>query len=306
MKQKRKFSMNLILYTLAAAIVIMILIYMLPHPIKASMLEYKFVSGKLELFSKDVKKPLGLALNDEGKLFVHSVSDGKIVIINKDGKAQDYSYLDDIYSYEIDMDEHGNFLVATLDKVIVLNPFGTVIRTIPGFKRLYDIKGGPDGSIFVSDSDRNIIYKITKEDEVLEFFKFEELKSDSIPNAAGLSFDKDYKYLYVVNMYKGDLYRISISEDYKAVDSDIIASNLKRPNYVAVDERGNVYITCVGDSTIAKVDENCIVEKLDTKGKLSLPAGIAISQSDDKTLYVANIDSDSIYKLNLYNHVNKK
>ncbi len=225
--------------------------------------------------------------------------DGKISIINKDGVAMDYSYIEDYYGYGIDLDDLNNFIIATQQQIVVLDSSGNALRIISGFKHAYDVAKGPSNSIFVSDSNTNIIYSISPNNEVTVFAELGNKKSSILPNAAGLSFDKDFKNLYVANMYSGDLYKINLSKEYKAEEIEIIASNLQRPNFIDVDDNGNVFITCVGDNTIVRVNKNSIKELIDTKGKLSNPSGIVINNSNSKVLYVGSKDNNSIYKINI-------
>lgn len=268
--------------------------------------ELKGDIAKLELYSKGLSRPKGMVLNKDGRLFVQSALDGKISIVGKDGSDLDYTYVKGFYCYGIDMNLSGDFIIASVDRVANVDGNGKVGRVISGFQHIYDIKKGPGNSIFLSDSQSNSIYKITSRNEIIEFVKLDGTKSNAIANAAGICFDKEYNNLYVVNMYRGELYRIRLNRDYSPASIETIAANLKRPNFVAVDDDDNVYVTCIEDNTVVRVDINGIVETLETKGKLSNPSGIVFSNEGERALYVASTDSNSIYKLNLSNNQNKK
>jgi sugar lactone lactonase YvrE len=261
--------------------------------------ENKSEIGKAEIFVKGIRSPQGLALDKYGRFFVQSGYDGKISIINKDGVANDYSYIKDYYGYGIDIDYWGNFIIAARQQVAVIDSNGEVLRIITGFKRIYDVVRGPNGSILVSDSDDNVIYSISSTDEVTVFAELGDKKTNTMPNATGICFDKNYKNLYAVNMYRGELYKISLTEGFKAENVEIIAANLQRPNYIDVDDQGNVFITCIGDNTIVRVNHNSIKELIDTKGKLSNPSGIVVSDINDKILYVGSKENNRIYKITL-------
>ena len=261
--------------------------------------ENKSEIGKPELFVKRITSPQGIAFDQEGRLFVQSDWDGKISIINKDGTANDYSYIDEYYGYGMDIDYSDNFIIASKKQVTVFNSSGKALRVINGFDHAYDVARGPNNLIFVSDSATNNIYSISSKNEVTIFAELGDKKSDNIPNATGICFDKDYKNLYAVSMYSGDLFKISLSKEYKPEKIEILGSNLQRPNFIDVDEKDNVFITCLGDNTIVRINQNSIKEIIDAKGKILSPSGIAISGSGGRVLYVGSKENNSIYKINI-------
>jgi DNA-binding beta-propeller fold protein YncE len=287
------------LYILAIGTGIVFFAILILYMVSVNNYENKSEIGKLELFVKRITSPQGVAFDKQERLFVQSDWDGKISIINKDGTALDYSYIEEYYGYGMDIDLAGNFIVASKKQVTVFDSGGNVVRSIKGFDHAYDVAMGPNNLIFVSDSATNSIYTITNKSEIIKFTELGDKKSNNIHNAAGICFDDDFKNLYAVNMYSGDLFKISLSKEYDFEKIEIIASNLQRPNFIDVDERGNVFITCLGDNNIVRIDQNSIKEVIDTKGKISSPSGIAISNNGGKALYVGSKDNNSIYKINI-------
>jgi DNA-binding beta-propeller fold protein YncE len=287
------------LYILAIGTGIVFFAILILYMVSVNNYENKSEIGKLELFVKRITSPQGVAFDKQERLFVQSDWDGKISIINKDGTALDYSYIEEYYGYGMDIDLAGNFIVASKKQVTVFDSGGNVVRSIKGFDHAYDVAMGPNNMIFVSDSATNSIYTITNKSEIIKFTELGDKKSNNIHNAAGICFDDDFKNLYAVNMYSGDLFKISLSKEYDFEKIEIIASNLQRPNFIDVDERGNVFITCLGDNNIVRIDQNSIKEVIDTKGKISSPSGIAISNNGGKALYVGSKDNNSIYKINI-------
>lgn len=256
--------------------------------------------GKAILFVKNIRSPQGLILGKDNKLFAQCSYDGKISIIDKDGKAYDYTYLDNYNCKGIDVDKYNNILIAASNEVIKIDNSGNVLQRYRGFKNAYDIELTPDNTMFVSDSEENIIYKVSPQGKVSEFAVFSKNKSTNELNVTGICFDKEYKNLYAVNMFSGNLYKISVTEDYKAKELMVIASNLKQPNYIDIDSEGNMYITCLGDNNVVRVDQNSIIEVIESQGKLSAPSGIvAIDNNNESILYIASKYSNSIYKINL-------
>jgi sugar lactone lactonase YvrE len=290
---------NKALYIIVIDALIIFLIFLAIYLGNMINYENKSEIGKAELFVKGMRSPQGMVLDNDGRLFVQSGYDGKISIISKDGVANDYIYIDDYYGYGIDMDYAGNFIIAAKQQVVVIDNNGDVLRVISGFKNAYDVAMGPNSSIYVSDSDDNVIYRISPTNEVTLFAELNVRKSNTIRNAAGICFDKDYKNLYVVSMYRGELYKISLSKEYKAESIEVAASNLKRPNFIDTDEEGNVFITCIGDNTIVRVNQNSIKELIDTKGKLSNPTEIVVNNINEKILYVGSKENNSIYKITM-------
>ena len=289
---------NKALYIIAIATCLFCFVILIIYLVNINDYENKSELGKAELFVKRITSPQAMAFDKEGRLFVQSDWDGKISIINKDGTAMDYSYIEKYYGYGMDIDYSDNFIIASKQQVTVFDNSGNVIRSIMGFDHAYDVERGPGNLIFVSDSATNNIYSISPKNEVAIFAELGDKKSINIPNVAGICFDNDYKNLYTVNMYSGDIYKISLSKEYKVEKIEIIASNLQRPNFIDVDEKGNIFITCLGDNTIVRINQNSIKEIIDTKGKVSSPSGIAIN-NNGKVLYVGSKDNNSIYKINI-------
>jgi sugar lactone lactonase YvrE len=266
---------------------------------------YKGEFGKTELFVKNLPRPVGLDFDSNGRLFAQSAYDGNIYLINKDGAALDYTYMDDYYGYGFSIDGNSDFLLASQQHFARVDHSGKILDVVGGFKHLYDVVQGPGDLVFVSDSDTNTIYTIDLQQKVSVFKKLEDNISITVPNVTGLRFDKDYKNLYALNMYRGELYKIALTEQYEAGNTEVLASNLQYPSYLDVDDKGYVYITCVGDNTVVRIDPNCIKQTIDTKGKLSTPAGIIINQGEG-ILYVTSKDTNSIYKITITPKVQKK
>lgn len=295
-------NMNMSYFAIVAAALLVVVIFTFLGMQNRQVVENqtKQEIGKAELFAKGIQRPQGLAMDTKGRLFNQSSSDGKITVINRDGKSFDYAYLKHYNGYGIEIDKNDNIMIASGNKVIRVDSFGRLIQEYGRFKKAYDIELTNEGYIFATDSQDNKIYKIAPEGYVEEFMAFDGIKSSSVPNATGLCFDKDYKNLYCVNMYTGELYKIRLSEGYKIEGTEIIASGLHRPNFIDIDEEGNLYITCLEDNTVLRVDQNSIVENIDTGGKLSAPGGIVFDgSSGGGSLYVASKDTNSIYKINV-------
>lgn len=286
------------LFIIAIAICLFCFATLIVYLVNINGFENKSELGKAELFVKRITSPQAMAIDKEGRLFVQSDWDGKISIINKDGTALDYSYIEKYYGYGMDIDYSDNFIIASKKQVTVFDNSGNVIRSIVGFDHAYDVERGPNNLIFVSDSATNIIYSISPKSEINIFANLGDKKSNNIPNATGICFDDDYRNLYTANMYSGDIYKISLSKEYKVEKIEIIASNLQRPNFIDVDEKGNLFITCLGDNTIVRINQNSIKEVIETKGKVSSPSGIVIN-NNGKVLYVGSKDNNSIYKINI-------
>ena len=295
---KEKLS-NKALYMISITTCIVCFAVLIAYLVNIYSYENKSMIGKPELFVEGIISPQGIAFNRDGRLFVQSNWDGKISIISKDGTAMDYSYIEKHYGYGMDIDYSYNFTMASMQQVTVYDNSGNVLRSINGFNNAYDVVKGPGNLIFVSDSATNNIYRISQENEVTLFAELGEHKSSDEPNATGICFDKDYRNLYVANMYKGDLYKISLSKNFEFERIDIIASNLQKPNFIDIDEQGNVFITCIGDNTIVRVNQNSVKELVDTKGKVMSPSGIAISDNNGNVLYVGSKDNNSVYKINI-------
>ncbi len=261
----------------------------------------KGVMGKTMVFVRDIQSPQGLTMGRDNKLFVQCSYDGKISTIDRDGKAFDYIYLDNYYGNGIDIDEHNNILIAAYNEVIKVDNNGNVLQSYKGFKNAYDIEVAPDNTIFVSDSKENIIYKISSQGEITEFTALGNRKSTNLANVTGICFDRKFENLYAVNMYTGSLYRISLTNDYEAKEIEIITSSLKSPNFIDIDGEGNLYVTCLDENTVVRVDQNSILEVIESQDKISDPSGIVVVENNNgsSTLFIASKRSDSVYQIDL-------
>lgn len=304
-KLRRKIS-NTTLYIAAIIACILILAFFLIYQNYIINNENKKTIGKVELYVKGLSRPQGMVIDRKGRLFVQSAADGKISLIKKDGTAMDYSYIKDYYGYGLDIDNYNNFIIPMQQQVAIIDSSDNVLKVFEGFKHAYDVAMGPNNLIFVSDSETNAIYTINPKKEITVFAELGDKLSQTEPNATGLCFDKDYKNLYAANMYTGDLFKIRLSNNYRAENIEKIASNLSRPNYIDMDEQGNVFISCIGDNTIIRINQNSIKELIDTKGKLSTPAGIVVHNENDKIVYVASKDTNSIYKITIGSNAQTK
>lgn len=307
MKIRGKRISNTTIYIALLVLTLLLAGYLIARPTLLTGHEDRGEIGRMELFVKGINRPEGLALDAGGRLFAQSAFDGKISLISKDGKALDYSYVKQYFGHGMELDAAGDFLIAAKQHIVVLDNCGKVVRAVTGFKNIYDVEMGPDNTIYASDAYDNVIYTISPDNKITRFAELGGPRSNTVPNAAGISFDKDFKNLYVVNMYRGELYKISLKANNQAGEIQILGANIQRPNYVDVDENGNAYITCIGDNTVIRINQNSIKETIETKGKMLNPSGVTVKSSGkNSTLYVASRETNCIYKINIGTDNEKK
>jgi gluconolactonase len=113
----------------------------------------------------------------------------------------------------------------------------------------------------------------------------------AFPN--GLALSADDRFLFVVVSQRDHVLRISVSAGHVAGTAEIYADELARvPDGLALDEIGNLYVTCYASDCIYRVNTDRSVELLafDSEGtRIARPTNVAFGGPAMDDLYVANL-----------------
>lgn len=110
-------------------------------------------------------RPYGIAFDGKGGMYMVTAptnGDGTLSLVAPDGGITRLATLHGTFiGPGITVDDSGNALVTTGDKLLKIAPDGTTKIIADGFTRSFDVKLDRNGNIFVADDIKNIVYKIT-------------------------------------------------------------------------------------------------------------------------------------------------
>lgn len=111
--------------------------------------------------------------------------------------------------------------------------------------------------------------------------------------ANGLAMSADERRLYVVQSTRDNVVEVEIREDGRAGKQRIYAAGLGRvPDGAALDERGNLYVTCYASDNLYKISPAGHVSLFayDPQGTMiARPTNIAFGGPDRTEMYIANL-----------------
>ena len=200
---------------------------------------------------------LGVTLSREQEIFICNVGLHSLQRVSRDGKV--------LQSWE--------------------SASGRPLRT-PNFS-VFDA----EGSLYFSDSGEwngkdGMVYRL-RASGVIDVF------AGPFAFANGLALSASGDALFVAESQMDQVVRIEIREDGSAGNTEIYASGLARvPDGLALDEAGNLFVTCYATDCIYRVTPQRVIElyAFDPEGTLlARPTNIAFGGEGRRTMYVANL-----------------
>jgi gluconolactonase len=149
----------------------------------------------------------------------------------------------------------------------------------------------PDGDLFFSDSGNwnggnGCVYRLRKNGQA-EWF------AGPFFFANGLSLNTAGDALFVVESQRDRVLRVPILPDGGAGEQEVYAAGLARiPDGAALDQAGNLYVTCYATDCIYRVRPDRTIElfAFDPEGTtLARPTNVAFGGADGKTMIAANL-----------------
>ncbi|MCF6281004.1 MAG: 6-bladed beta-propeller [Candidatus Polarisedimenticolaceae bacterium] len=209
----------------------------------------------------DLVKPMGLAVNSAGKLFVADPAGKRIHIFDIVG--QDYSSIEEVN-----------------DKLFVL-PIGVSVDD--------------QDNLYVVDGGLRKIFKFNRDGKFITAFG-----DESLQRPTGIAIDSKKKLLYVVDTPAHNVKVYSLESGAMVAtlgERGTEDGTFNFPSYAAIDAKGALYIT---DGMNKKVRvfgadreyQRAVGKPGDGSGSFSAPKGVAVDS--DGNLYVADVAFDNV------------
>ena len=257
--------------------------------------------------------PEGIAVGPDGNLYVSLISfssTSKIVVVSPKGDilrdipvpagpgANQTNLLGEIF------DREGNLYVCDIGdafsggsngRVLKISPNGSMTTVASGLSVPNGLALDHSGSLYVSDSFQGKIWKVSPAGGVSVFSDSDLLRAHgSIPGvppagANGIAFTRADKALLVGNTSDGTLVKIPIKKDGTAGTPSIMSHDVLGADGLALDTRGNIYVTLVPFNRIALLNPSgSLIATIEGTGDnvFRNPASLAFR---GRTLYITDL-----------------
>ena len=253
----------------------------------------------------------GLAVSRRGDVFVGNIGTGQIWLaprgdFERASLVSDLIPIDHPFTFLLGMEVTSDGrLFAALNSFVApqLQGLWEIARdgsyrkaaSIPG-SLLNDVAIDARGNVYVSDSLRGAIWRLTPEGQLELWSDSELLKGPLHPQfnipfgVNGLTYHQGA--LYGAMYLEGRVVRISIGHAGTAGTPEVLVADgaLVGADGIELDAEGNIYVTVNDADTLVRIDRRTMdIEPIATGG-LSAPASLAVSPNG-KTVYVANLGS---------------
>ena len=260
--------------------------------------------------------PEGIAVGKDA-LYVGMAPSSQVFRVTRDGKVTPFAQLPQIppgqgFMVGMALDERENLYVALASftpqvqtGIYRVPPAGgqaVLFATDKGMALPNVLAFDKKGALFVSDSFAAAVFKVTPDGKVSKWVEHPLLKGNRIfcppaqvdfdVGANGIAFN-DKGDLFVANTHGATLVRVPVKRDGSAGTPEVFAgpdcANLKGADGIAIDRRGDIYVTANFVNKLVKVGRDKKVTVLESGGLMDFPASIAFGVGkDSKTLYVTN------------------
>ena len=261
--------------------------------------------------------PEGIAVSPDG-IYASMAVTSQLFRITLDGEADLISQLPQYppnlgFTTGVALDRQGNIYVAQAS----FSPeVSTGIYIVPpggGEAELFASSGdmilpngiafGKKGRLFVTDSFAGVIFEIASDGSVGKWSEDKLFKGNATfcpPDELGLgdiglnglAFDHKNN-LFVLNTDMGTVIKIPVNKDGSAGNPEVFAGpdceNLEGADGIAIDTKGNLYISANRINKVVKVNQEGKLTVLETGGLLDFPTNLAFGLGDESdTLYINN------------------
>lgn len=215
-----------------------------------------------------IEKTNGLSFGKDGELYVCEYGKGKILRINPDGKTEVYA---DGYKG----------VKFNRPNDLIFDSNGNLYFTDP---KSYDINI-LDGRIFYVDA---------KTKEVI-------LMEDSLAFPNGINISSIDGKLYVCESVFNRILRYDITNENQLANKEVFAVIPGGdPDGIEFDIYGNLYVAHFGGKAVYVFSpEGKLLQKIETPG--SKPTNLEFVDDDYKTLYLTEVETNSLYKIRTKN-----
>jgi len=255
--------------------------------------------GDYSIFSDGFNGADGITFDHKGNMYVGNRYTNVISKVSREGEASDFVTVPCEELLLMTTDKLGNIYAAGGDKVFKITPLGVITELADDFGCADDLRFDLNGNLYVTDSYRNIVYKITPK---LEKTIFIDSDLSSVGNRkwhiTGIAFSPDYQYLYIARMERGEIVRYPIKSNGEAGAPEIFIDNIDLPDHIDVDRSGNLYVTLFSEGSLVKIDKSGNLEMI-CDGIMKNATGIAIGKGiiNGRYAYVADMGNNRIYRI---------
>lgn len=257
--------------------------------------------GDIEIIAEGFSGADGIVVDYNGNIFVGNRRNNVISIIDKNGKVNDFVKLNCIELLCMTIDKDNNIYAAGKDKLFKINSDGEVTEISSGFACVDDVRLDDKGNIYVTDSFENRVYKITPQFDKSIFIDSDVDRSELGRgwHITGITFDPQYRNLYIAKMKKGQIVKYPIKEDGTPGNPEIIAE-LPEPDHLEVDENGNLYVTLFREGSLVKIDKDKNIDII-CNGEFGYATGIAFGKNGfhEESVFIADYRRNIVYKVNV-------
>ena len=265
-----------------------------------------FVESQWQLVSSGFEFPEGPTWNSDNTLYVSNCYGDWIAKIS-DNKIDTLVFKSDSIFKNINgLFFANNFVYACdfgLGKILIISSKGNVAELISGyegekFNRPNDLIVINNNNIYFTDPKS---YGTDKLDGRLFFYDSSQdkvyLVADSLAFPNGIAISPLDQKLYVCESAKNQIVRFEITNSGLPVNKQkFIELPGGDPDGIDFDIDGNLYVAHFGTGTVFVISPNAeIIEKIKTPGLK--PSNLEFGDSDLKTLYLTEDETNSVYKI---------
>lgn len=256
--------------------------------------------GDVEIVAEGFSGADGVVVDYLGNIFVGNRWSNILSKVTPQGEVVYFVTLPCIELLCMTIDEQNNIYAAGKDKVFKISQQGDVEVIGSDFTCADDVRLDLEGNVFVTDSFENRVYKITPDLKKSIF-----IDNDSEASLrrgtwyiTGITFDNDYKNLYIAKMDEGEIVKYPILADGTAGIPEIIAEGLLEPDHLEIDEKGNIYVTLFREGSLIRIDPEGKVESI-CKNEFGYATGIAFGKKDfnEEYVFIADYQRNILYKV---------
>jgi gluconolactonase len=265
------------------------------------------VEALATIFAEGLDHPEGLAFDSKGDLWCGGEG-GQIYKILSNGRHSEVANVGG-FCLGVAFRPDGKLLICRVEPpgLVVLDPetcnhevFATEVAgrrlitpNFPAFDRKGNLYFSDSG---MKDSATGCVVKIRLDG-------VETIWQADLRFANGLSFDLEQRTLFVVQSFDDNVLRIPILADGSSGKPEIYCAQLEAvPDGLALDEEGNLYTSCYGNSRIYRIrpDGSKEIVSEDRQGiVLNRVTNLAFGGLDLKDLYAANLGGRQISSLKM-------
>jgi gluconolactonase len=260
----------------------------------------KIPSEQIEIYATVPDGPEGVAFDHAGHLYT-GPADGSIYRVSPEGSVEKFAETAGRIT-GVTVDPWGddlfvcNFELGVVQRISAGGQVAVFADSVGerGMGRPNFCSFTVQGDLLVTNSGE-MIFRISRRGDVAVF-------ADGLRFSNGLVMAADGCHVFVVESDAELVTRIEINPDGTAGSSVIYAEGLQhRPDGLALDMEGNLYVTLVRSDMIVVVDPRGNVSTLlhDTSGRVKGPSNCAFGGTGLDDLYFANLWGNHICKVHV-------